>query len=417
MGVEILREPAAVQDGIKIPKTTMRLAIVQYAGDYREAEQRIRLSGAETYYAQKYSVDAVAALSSRCASVSVICGLTAQPYNEVLENGVRAIGAGFTSTVHEDRIVELVAQEKPDHLIIRTPMRGLFKWAKANNARAIGVFADSFAGKGLKDRIKGHLWAQSLNHKSVDWVFNHGLNSCLSLQQIGVDPGKVIPWDWPAMVEPDPEPRTLSHEKTHSLLYVGLVTEAKGILDVLNAVAQLTSEGSSVQLKVIGGGEIDHFKQVSKSLKIDHRVEFLGLLPHERVQKYMRAVDLIVVPSRHEYAEGLPMTIYESLCSRTPLVASDHPMFRQNLTHEVESLIFPAGDSKALAGNIHRVLNDTQLYERLSRASADSWKRLQLPVKWEEAIVRWLFDPPARESWLYRHRLSSGIYPQRAFIS
>jgi hypothetical protein len=38
----------------------MRLLFVQYGGDYREAVERFAAGGGETYYAQKYSVDAVA---------------------------------------------------------------------------------------------------------------------------------------------------------------------------------------------------------------------------------------------------------------------------------------------------------------------------------------------------------------------
>jgi len=41
----------------------------------------------------------------------------------------------------------------------------------------------------------------------------------------------------------------------------------------------------------------------------------------------MRSADAIVIPSRHEYPEGLPLTIYEALAARTPIVASDHQCF------------------------------------------------------------------------------------------
>jgi glycosyltransferase involved in cell wall biosynthesis len=392
----------------------MRLVIVQYAGDFREAAERIERSGAETYYAQKYSIDAVSSIAARCESVSVICCLTAEPYDVVLASGVRAIGAGFTSTVDEQKVIELTAALHPDRLIIRTPMRSLFKWAVSRRIKTVGIFADAFPTAGVVNRLRSYLWVRLLNSSSVEWIFNHGLNSCLSLEKIGVDSGKVIPWDWPAMVAPHPVTKNLTATTTAVLLYVGLITEAKGISDLLNAVAILNRTGTGVRLRVAGGGEIDRFTSLVKTLGIDDRVEFLGLISHEKVQEQMRAADVVVVPSRHEYAEGVPMTIYETLCSRTPLIASDHPMFRSNLTHETESLIFKAGDANDLAEKIQRLVTDPDLYARLSNASADSWGRLQLPVKWSEAIDRWLFDSAAEESWLFQHRLSSGIYQKRA---
>jgi glycosyltransferase involved in cell wall biosynthesis len=398
----------------------MRLVIVQYAGDFREAANRIQASGAETYYAQKYSIDAVAALVGRCESVSVLCCLTAEPYDVVLDNGVRAIGAGFTSVVDEAKIVELTAALNPDRLILRTPMRALFAWAVARKIRTIGIFADAFSAQGILNRLRSYRWARLLNRKSVEWIFNHGLNSCLSLANIGVNPAKVIPWDWPAMVTPHAQPKKLAAQARPALLYVGLITEAKGIGDLLHAVARLQREGMDVQLKVAGGGDVDRFTALAEELGIGGRVQFLGLVAHSSIQERMRDADLVVVPSRHEYAEGFPMTIYETLCSRTPLIASDHPMFRTNLQHEKESLIFPAGDAEALAANIRRALTDAGLYERLSSASAASWNQLQLPVKWGDAIDRWLFDCPppdsaSEESWLFQKRLSSGIYPARPF--
>ncbi|NEQ88464.1 MAG: glycosyl transferase family 1, partial [Moorea sp. SIO2I5] len=43
----------------------MRLLIIQYAGDYREAFERLANGGPETYYAQKYSVDSVAEIGKQ----------------------------------------------------------------------------------------------------------------------------------------------------------------------------------------------------------------------------------------------------------------------------------------------------------------------------------------------------------------
>jgi glycosyltransferase involved in cell wall biosynthesis len=237
------------------------------------------------------------------------------------------------------------------------------------------------------------------------------LNSCLSLKRIGANPDKVIPWDWPALVTPDAEVKSLSSDGAYELLYVGMVSESKGIGDVVRAVGLLRESNLRITLKVVGDGEISFFKTLAKKLEVDDRVSFLGLLPHERVIEAIRGADLMVVPSRHEYGEGLPMTIYETLCARTPIVASDHPMFRANLTHDLDALIFPAGDAASLAAAITKVLSDPDLYQRLSSASAQTWAQLQLPVKWAESLRRWISDSPEDRDWLFDHRLSSGIYP------
>ncbi len=104
----------------------MRLLMVQYAGDYREAVQRFAEGGGETYYAQKYSVDAVAEIGKQIEEAAVLCCMTAEPYNEVLPNGVRAIGAGFNRDILVKKLIKLIEEQNPTHLIVRTPIREVF---------------------------------------------------------------------------------------------------------------------------------------------------------------------------------------------------------------------------------------------------------------------------------------------------
>ena len=383
---------------------------MQYAGDYREAARRIAATGQETYYAQRYSVDAVALLAHRCEA-TVICCLTEVAYDELLDNGVHAIGAGFSAPFDESALIGLVARQKPDRLIVRMPAMHLLNWAISQPFRTIAVFADSFSSTGLRGYIRHRRWAKLLNDRRIEWIFNHGLNSCISLKRIGVSADKTIPWDWPALVTPAAEVKSLRNDASHVVLYVGLVTEAKGIGDALQAVARLKVSRTPVTLKVLGSGEIPAFTALAGKLQIADRVRFEGLLAHARVLEEMRQADLVVVPSRHDYAEGFPMTIYETLSARTPLVASDHPMFRANLTDGVDALIFPAGNAAALGAAIGKLLSDSALYRRLSDASARTWTQLQLPVKWAEGLERWITDSPEDREWLFGHRLSSGIYP------
>jgi glycosyltransferase involved in cell wall biosynthesis len=203
----------------------------------------------------------------------------------------------------------------------------------------------------------------------------------------------------------------LRRSAEHTALYVGILDESKGIGDTLRAIAKLKDEGIRIALKVAGQGQKELYEAMARDLMIDDRIEFLGLRPHAQILDMMREADFVVVPSRHEYPEGFPMTIYETLCSRTPLIASDHPMFRGNLTHHRDAWIFSAGNADSLAAGMRGLLSDPDLYRRLSTGSAEAWARLQLPVKWHELIKRWVSDAPEDRNWFFEHRMSSGIYP------
>ena len=390
----------------------MRLLFVQYAGDYREAFQRFAAGGGETYYAQKYSVDAVTDIAKQIEEVTVLCCMTKEPYNEVLENGVRAIGAGFDKDIQINTLLKLIEEQKPTHLIVRTAKREIFRWAVSKKVRTMALFAESISQRGLRSKLRNYLLADLLNNKQVEWVAAYGLNSAVLFQQIGVKADKIIPWDFIVTETPDSSPpKSLQrYQKDWQLFYIGSMIEAKGVGDVLEALAKLRSKNFPVSLKIAGRDENEYFLNKARQLQIEDCVDFLGLVPNNTVLPLMKEADVVLVPSRHEYPEGFPLAITHSLCARTPIIASDHPMFLDNLKDGLSAMIFPAGNAGALSECIEKLLSNPELYWSLSFESKEAWERLQIPVKWAELINRWIDDSPENKQWLFEHRLSSGQY-------
>jgi glycosyltransferase involved in cell wall biosynthesis len=390
----------------------MRLLFVQYAGDYREAVQRFAAGGPETYYAQKYSVEAVAEIGKGIEEVAVLCCMTAEPYNEVLPNGVRAIGAGFDKEIQVKKLLELIEEQQPTHLIVRTAIREVFRWAINKKIPTIATFAESISRRGVRSKLRNFLLAYLLNNKQIEWVGAYGVNSAVLFKQIGVNPDKIIPWDFIVTETPDSfSPKKLpTNVKDWELFYIGSMIEAKGVGDILEALALLRAKNLPIRLKIAGRDEKDYFHNKARQLKIEDCVEFLGLVPNNTVLPLMREADIVLVPSRHEYPEGFPLAITHALCARTPIVASDHPMFLDNLKDGVSAMIFPAANPNALSDCLEKLLSNPELYWSLSVESYNAWKRLQIPVKWAEMINCWLDDSQTSWQWLFEHRLASGIY-------
>jgi glycosyltransferase involved in cell wall biosynthesis len=70
--------------------------------------------------------------------------------------------------------------------------------------------------------------------------------------------------------------------------------------------------------------------------------------------------------SPERYEERLPNGITEALGARTPIIASDHPMFAGHLVDGETGMVFPARQPRAMADKIDRLLGDPALYARLS---------------------------------------------------
>jgi glycosyltransferase involved in cell wall biosynthesis len=389
----------------------MRLTIVQYGGDYRETWERFDRGGKATYQAQRYSVDFVGTLAQRLEQVTVICATTGTAYDTVLPNKVRAIGGGFPPDFRPRELVPLLARTEPDRLILVTPMLPLLDWASTRRVRTLATLADSFQATGLRSRLQHWRLARALNRPIIDWVANHGIGASLSLRNIGVNADKIVPWDWPPSHRPSEHaPRTLDPARPFSLVYVGSVSEEKGVGDLLRALQRLKQQEVAPALTVVGGDAGRSMEGLARELDLGGQVRFAGLVANEDVPDAMRAADAVVIPSRHEYAEGLPLTIYEALAARTPIIASDHPMFRGALTHEESALVFPAKKVDALASAIRRLGSDPDLYAHLSASSEAAWQALQLPVTWGALVEHWLSGTTEDQEWIGRHRLTSGLY-------
>ncbi|MGB6299320.1 MAG: glycosyltransferase family 4 protein [Rivularia sp. (in: cyanobacteria)] len=389
----------------------MRLLIAQYAGDYRKTFYLVRNKGIETYNAQKYVIDTVTNISKQIDEVILLCCHTKEIYNQEIEPGIRVISAGVEPYENIGQILKIIQEQKPTHLIVHFPIVDIFNWAIKHQVKLMALFADCFLPINWKQRIRNYYQAKIFNHQQVDWVANHGLNACYSLQKIGVNPDKIIPWDLKHEINPQPfkVKKLKPNLSSINLVYVGLIDERKGVGDIITAIAKLRHI-PPINLKIAGSGDITKLQRRAEKLQISKQVKFLGLISQKQVIEIMRDADAVVVPSWHKYPEACPFTIYESLCTHTPIIASDHPMFRGNLIHRQNAMIFPERKPKLLAQSIQELFASEELYHRISLNSEASWEHLQMPVKWGDLITNWLFDSPVNQKWLSDRSLSSGLY-------
>lgn len=385
---------------------TRRVMIVQYAGDFRAAHHQLWSTGEESYHGHRYLLGELERFRATFGEVAIVCCLSPERYRETLPNGVTVIGAQAHPRYGFRRIREIMVEWKPTDLIVLGALSDAIQWGMRNGCRVMCQMADSFEIGSIVRFLKFGRLVKTLNDPRVGWVTNHGTNACGSLVRLGVDASKVIAWDWPYSRHPEQnEIRTGPTDAT--LLYVGTVQPKKGVGDIITALAKLRARGRDVRLKVAGSGRIDEFSAMASRLGVQDSVEFLGLISNDSVFDLMKSSAMVVVPSRHDYPEGLPLTIYEALCARTPIVASDHAMFRGHLVDRETAMVFPARDADTLADCVVALLDDPSLHTKLSRNSAAVWDRIQNPVKWGDTLFHWLSDGADDRAWLQAHRYRS----------
>ena len=411
------------RDGPRSPR--YRVLLIQFAGDYREGYTRLASGGPETYHSQRYSVEKTAEIGRKYGKIGVLCCCGNERYDEVMKDGVRAMGAGLSAGDYTfGPIIAQIQAFQPTHLIVNWPSTEVLAWAISRSLDVLPCFADSFTLstiglspiQALARTIRHHLrcrrLAKLLNSPKIRWVSNHNIKACRDLERIGVDPRKIVPWDWvqttvPEMYEPKSRPVERSPWR---LVYVGVLNELKGVSDAIEAVATLKRRGRDVELKLIGKGDVDHFSRKARDAGVADCVHFEGLQPNSRVIEAMRSSDLVVVPSHHLYPEGLPCVFYEAFATRTPVICSNHPMFR-GIISEQAAMLLPEKRPDAYADAMEKVLDDPVLYRRMSVATKEAWQQFQCLVRWDELIDHWFGATPEDDRWLASYSLASGTYP------
>lgn len=382
----------------------MRIVILQY-GDYGDAYRRFQSGGEETYRDQRHSVSFVASLAPSHEVVTVaVCD---RHHDEELAPGLRSVGVPHDLIWDTSRLWPLLDRLEPKVFICRTPTQVGLTWAAKNRVPTLPTFADIFTNRGLRNRLRNWRLGRVIRRCVKPCVANHSLSASWSLTRLGLSPEQIVPWEFQRM-KPMSEAKDAPRPGgPFRLFFAGMLSESKGVSDCIEAVGIANASHAEVQLTLAGAGDVDKWTTFAQQHGVEASVRLLGVIAAERVLTEMRDNDAVVVPSRHDYAEGLPNTIFEALASRSPLIASDHPAFVERLRPEVDSLRFKAGHPRGLAEQVKRLIHEPGLYARLSRASASALSGLYVGIEWTELIARFIEDPLCTDNWVKGYSLAA----------
>jgi glycosyltransferase involved in cell wall biosynthesis len=379
----------------------MRILILQH-GDYADAYRRFENGGPETFRDQRHSVSYVSSLTPEHEVTTVaICN---RAHDEEPAPRLRSIGVPSDLAWDRDRLWPLFDRIDPEAFVCRTPNRVALAWAVRTQIPTLPILADTFTNKGLRNRLNNWRLRRVLMRCRATCVANHSLSASQSLRYIGLSPDRIVRWEHRRM-EPVGEAKAPPPpDRPFRLFFVGALIESKGVGDCIDAVA-IARDHDQVELTIAGAGAPDQWTALARQRRVEPYIRLLGIIPVERVLKEMREHDVVIVPSRHDYAEGLPNTVYEALASRSPLIGSDHPGFVQRLRPDVDSLRFKAGDPRDLARQIQRLIHEPGLHARLSRESAVALASLYGGIEWSELVSKFIEDPLCASDWTKGHTL------------
>jgi glycosyltransferase involved in cell wall biosynthesis len=162
--------------------------------------------------------------------------------------------------------------------------------------------------------------------------------------------------------EPSQPRRVAGLQDIRRVLFVGNLSERKGVSDLLAALALPGFDRSGLEVCIAGGGDIDSYRLKAYELGLQATVRFAGWSDQQQVALLMAQADVLVLPS---YDEGLPLVILEALANGVAVVCSPVGEIPAVLTDGVTALFVAPGDVPGLAAGLQRVLQQPALRKTL----------------------------------------------------
>jgi glycosyltransferase involved in cell wall biosynthesis len=160
------------------------------------------------------------------------------------------------------------------------------------------------------------------------------------------------------------EPR-IAAERPRRVAVVANLRPEKGHDVLIDAAADVLRRVPDARFDLVGGGpELDALVARAEARQVRHAFAFLG--HQDNVAARLAAADLFVLPSR---SEAFPNAVLEAMAAGMPIVASAVGGIRELIDDQQTGLLVPAGDPRALADRIVRLMTMPRLAQRLGEAA------------------------------------------------
>jgi glycosyltransferase involved in cell wall biosynthesis len=164
---------------------------------------------------------------------------------------------------------------------------------------------------------------------------SHGMEKIL--RQFGIKvPIQVVPngVDLTRFHNAKPLPRSHFDYKDDDILlvYAGRIAPEKNLEFLIQAFAGVSHIVPNARLLILGGGQKEHMDAVTPvpaKFGVQDRVNFVGMIPYEKLPAYLAMCDVFVTTS---VTEVHPLSVIEAMGAGLPIVGIDSPGVGDSVT-------------------------------------------------------------------------------------
>lgn len=140
------------------------------------------------------------------------------------------------------------------------------------------------------------------------------------------------------------------------ILYLGLLTKAKGIYDLLDVINEHKTEfDGKITLHIGGNGESTTILNIIKEQGLSNIVKFEGWVSGDKKVELLNNADIFILPS---YTEGLPISILEAMSYKLLVISTPVGGIPEVIEDGKNGILFTPGDKEALYQAIEKLHTD-----------------------------------------------------------
>lgn len=200
----------------------------------------------------------------------------------------------------------------------------------------------------------------------ADYVFVASKFTASTLKEYPhkLPPVVVIPYGFPPVFE-NREYLKFDKKRRLRLLFVGKLTQQKGIADLFKAIIGLDNK---LELTIVGHKSAD-IKILNDEIA---KHNYIPSLPHDKVLELMRINDVLVFPSLFD---GFGMVITEAMSQGTPVIATERSAGPDLIVHNENGWLVKAGAPLLLKQIIENLIESPDSIEKAGRAAMKTAKK------------------------------------------
>ena len=174
------------------------------------------------------------------------------------------------------------------------------------------------------------------------------------------------------------------------ILMASRLTKEKNIPMALRAMRGLTQNGTRTNaeknlLLIVGDGpELESYKLLVKSYKLENNVIFEFAVDYQTLFSYYKSADLFLLTSNYE---GYGRTVVEAMAAGLSVIMTDVGLAGELLIDDLDGKVVPIGNEKALAAAISELADNPAKREEFKSSG------LKLLEKW-----------PAKKEYLEKYK-------------